>query len=264
MPQHWVGRPTCSPRWLLAVVLAVVAADSSSRRNARAATTTGATAGTGAGTGAGTAAADAVVAAIGDGSARLQPAMDARPDLAADRWSASRAPESSVHGARSTSSRNRASRARCAARGGIVNRPCPNTVEIRTRAVGRRSITTCGTSPYATDSVLRGAKLGWTSTRSGCGGFASGAHLHFSLKWQGDFINLRGNAIGGWTVREGDVPYAGCLVRDGVRRCAPKDPLMNRGADRRRLKGTASRYRVTSRDSEPFTRGIPSSGNHVT
>ena len=98
-------------------------------------------------------------------------------------------------------------------------------------------------------AVPRGAKLGWTSTRSGCGGFASGAHLHFSLKWQGDFINLRGNAIGGWTVREGDVPYAGCLVRDGVRRCAPKDSLMNRGADRRRLKGTASRYRVTSRDS---------------
>ncbi len=65
------------------------------------------------------------------------------------------------------------------------------------------------------DWVPRGAMLGWTSTRQAAAGFASGPHLHFSVKWKGDFINLGGNAIGGWTVREGDVPYAGCLVTSG-------------------------------------------------
>jgi LasA protease len=77
--------------------------------------------------------------------------------------------------------------------------------------------------------VPRGALLGWTSTRSGCGGFASGPHLHFSVKRYGEFVNVRGKTIGGWTVREGNVPYKGCLVRSGMWRCAPTGLILNSG-----------------------------------
>jgi len=113
---------------------------------------------------------------------------------------------------------------------GTVYRPCPNMVgikhgngwatsyyhlkDIRVR-VGQR--------------VARGQLLGFTSTRSGCGGSATGTHVHFTILYRGDPVNVRGMRIGGWTVREGTEQYAGCLVRDGTWRCAPGAKVRNFG-----------------------------------
>jgi LasA protease len=77
--------------------------------------------------------------------------------------------------------------------------------------------------------VKRGQVLGFTSTRAGCGGSATGAHVHFTVKYRGDPVNIRGMSIGGWIVREGTSPYVGCLVRDGARRCSPGGRVRNFG-----------------------------------
>lgn len=119
-----------------------------------------------------------------------------------------------------------------AAAGGRVTRPCANLVLVR-HANGWK------TSYYhltnikvrAGQRVQRGQLLGYTSTRSGCGGSASGPHVHFSVGRHDSWVNIAGMRIGGWTVREGDSQYVGCLVRGGERRCAPGGRVVNFGAD---------------------------------
>lgn len=117
-----------------------------------------------------------------------------------------------------------------AAAGGIVTRPCRNLVQIR-HADGWT------TSYYhlarikvrAGQRVATGQLLGYTSTKAGCGGSASGPHLHFALKYGSKFVNLDGLVIGGWTVREGNSQYVGCMVRGGQSRCTPNARLYNFG-----------------------------------
>lgn len=117
-----------------------------------------------------------------------------------------------------------------AAASGTVRRPCPNMVQIR-HANG------WSTSYYhlknirvrSGQKVRRGQVLGVTSTRAGCGGYATGAHAHFTIRRGGDPVNIRGLRIGGWTVREGTSAYVGCLVRDGTRRCTPGGRVRNFG-----------------------------------
>jgi LasA protease len=214
MPQHWVGRVVKAPLWL-PVVLAVVAMGFvQPAEAARAALTAGVS-----------------TAAVGDGRARLS-----LPWTRGEVWRLTGGPHPELGGKKHPWSaldfqpKSGAPGKVRAARGGTVNRPCPNMVEIRHEGGWTTVYYHLRNIPVRDGEwVPRGAMLGWTSTRSGCGGYAVGPHLHFSLKWNGQFINLRGNAIGGWTIREGDVPYAGCLVRDGVRRCAPRGLLGNAG-----------------------------------
>jgi murein DD-endopeptidase MepM/ murein hydrolase activator NlpD len=80
--------------------------------------------------------------------------------------------------------------------------------------------------------VERGAWLGNTSSRTGCGGWASGPHVHFTLKYNGVYQNIHGHDIGGWTVQEGDYAYEGCMirVRDGLIRCKPGGVIFNDGS----------------------------------
>src|SRR6188508_1280004 len=186
MPQHWVGR-VWSPSWLAAVCLAVVAMGLvQPPQPARAAATA------------------VALAAISDGSAKLS-----LPWTKGEIWRLTGGPHPETAGAKHPWSaldfqpKDAEPGKVRAARGGIVNRPCPNMVEIRHKG-GWTTVYYHLRHIAVRDGqfVKRGAMLGWTSTRSGCGGFASGPHLHFSLKWNGAFINLRGNAIGGWTVRE--------------------------------------------------------------
>jgi len=117
-----------------------------------------------------------------------------------------------------------------AARAGWVSRPCANMVEVHhkdgwaTSYYHLRFITV-----HDGQHVERGQVLGWTSKRSGCGGLATGPHLHFSVLRYGSFVNVDGMAIGGWYVHEGTEQYLGCLVRNRTRECAPGGLVRNLG-----------------------------------
>lgn len=66
-------------------------------------------------------------------------------------------------------------------------------------------------------NVYRTNLLGWTSTRINCGGAASGPHVHFAMKYNGNWIDLNGRTIGGWTIREGAGAYQGWVERADAR-----------------------------------------------
>jgi LasA protease len=118
-----------------------------------------------------------------------------------------------------------------AARGGVVLRPCANLIQIRHSNGWTTSYYhVASIKVRAGQTVSRGALLGYTSTNNGCGGWASGPHVHFTVIRNGSYVNLDGLAIGGWTVREGKGQYYGCLVRDGSKRCAPGGSVYNSGA----------------------------------
>ena len=114
---------------------------------------------------------------------------------------------------------------------GTVVRPCANWVQImhgngwETSYYHLKNIAVKG-GQY----VKQGQLLGYTSKQAGCGGSATGPHVHFSLKHNGAYINIAGYTFGGWTVHEGSTQYLGCLVRDGVKACAPNGRLYNYGA----------------------------------
>ena len=117
-----------------------------------------------------------------------------------------------------------------AAAAGIVVRPCANWVQIK-------HINGWETSYYhlvhitvrAGQYVPSGTLLGYTSMQAGCGGSATGPHVHFSIKHNGRYVDIAGIVLGGWTVHDGASQYLGCLVRDGIHRCAPGGHLTNYG-----------------------------------
>lgn len=109
-----------------------------------------------------------------------------------------------------------------AAADGVVSRPCANFVVIdhgNSYQTSYYHVTAISVSHG--QSVARGQVLGQISAESGCGGGASGAHQHFALRQNGQYISMNGQDIGGWTVQDGSTAYTGCLVRirDGARIC---------------------------------------------
>jgi murein DD-endopeptidase MepM/ murein hydrolase activator NlpD len=118
-----------------------------------------------------------------------------------------------------------------AAAAGVVVRPCANWVQIKhgngweTSYYHLIRIKVTGGQ-----TVQRGQLLGYTSTQAGCGGSATGPHVHFSLKHDGQYVNIRGFTFGGWTVREGSAQYLGCLVRAAEKRCFPSGRVYNFGS----------------------------------
>lgn len=117
-----------------------------------------------------------------------------------------------------------------AARGGWVVRPCPNLVVLRHAdgwSTGYYHLKHIAVE--AGDWAVRGELLGYASTAAGCGGYATGPHLHFSLMHDKGYVNIRDHVIGGWTVRDGTKPYLGCVVKRGDRRC-PFGVIYNDGA----------------------------------
>lgn len=117
-----------------------------------------------------------------------------------------------------------------AAAAGTVVRPCANWVQIRhgngweTSYYHLTSI-----KVKAGQHVKRGQLLGYTSRQAGCGGSATGKHVHFSIKHNGKYVDIGGFVFGGWKVHDGSSQYLGCLTRNGVRKCAPGGRLYNYG-----------------------------------
>jgi LasA protease len=71
--------------------------------------------------------------------------------------------------------------------------------------------------------VTRETRIGVMSTKSGsCGGYARGAHLHFTVYRYGKEVDLEGHDIGGWTISDvvSNNVWDGCLSRDGQTVCA--------------------------------------------
>ena len=66
-------------------------------------------------------------------------------------------------------------------------------------------------------SVNRNAALGTIACEICAGGYATGPHVHFSLKYNGAYMSLEGVELTGWTIHVGSVAYnSGSIERDGV------------------------------------------------
>lgn len=58
--------------------------------------------------------------------------------------------------------------------------------------------------------------LGQIGCETCAGGFSTGPHVHFSLKYNGAYVSLEGVKLSGWTIHVGTKPYtSGWIERDG-------------------------------------------------
>lgn len=76
--------------------------------------------------------------------------------------------------------------------------------------------------------VAAGDYLGRIGTAVPCGGYATGPHVHFSLRSGLDHLGVNGTSLGGWTFYEGSRAYDGRAERDGES-VAPGEELTNFG-----------------------------------
>ncbi len=66
-------------------------------------------------------------------------------------------------------------------------------------------------------SILRNGRMGTIDCQTCAGGYATGPHVHFSLKYNGSYVSLDGTKLSGWKVRVGNQAYySGSIQRDGV------------------------------------------------
>ncbi|MBC6954760.1 MAG: VCBS repeat domain-containing M23 family metallopeptidase [Chloroflexi bacterium] len=72
-------------------------------------------------------------------------------------------------------------------------------------------------------NVLRGDPLANEGMGVGCGGYTTGPHVHFSLRYYDSRLDIGGTELSGWVVRDGDHTYSGCMRRisDGYEVCTP-------------------------------------------
>lgn len=58
--------------------------------------------------------------------------------------------------------------------------------------------------------------LGKIGCETCAGGFSTGPHVHFSVKYNGAYVSLEGISLSGWTIHVGSKPYtSGWIERDG-------------------------------------------------
>jgi LasA protease len=76
--------------------------------------------------------------------------------------------------------------------------------------------------------VSAGDFLGHIGNDVSCGGWSSGAHVHFSLLFGGQYVALDGYPLGGWVVSAGVTPRSGTL-RHGSRVVGVGDQVYNYG-----------------------------------
>jgi LasA protease len=72
-------------------------------------------------------------------------------------------------------------------------------------------------NPQPDGSVERNEPVGTIACEVCAGGFATSPHVHFSLLYNGAYVELDGTQLSGWTIHEGDGGYStGTIERDGV------------------------------------------------
>lgn len=136
-----------------------------------------------------------------------------------------------------------------AAADGVVYRPCPNLVIVdhgNGWETGYYHLPSRSIPVRDGQLVRRGDVLGHTGTATGCGGYAFGDHVHFSIYhfasnvgihtpavWRlpTDDIGAIGEVLGGWLIQNGSEGGGGCMqrTRDGLRQCAPSASIRNEG-----------------------------------
>lgn len=57
----------------------------------------------------------------------------------------------------------------------------------------------------------------WIANQSLCS--TSGAHVHFTLRLNGNLTDIGGHTIGGWTIENGSRQYQGCVSQGSTRKC---------------------------------------------
>ena len=66
-------------------------------------------------------------------------------------------------------------------------------------------------------SILRNGRMGTIDCQTCAGGYATGPHVHFSLKFNGSYVSLEGTRLSGWKVHVGNQAYySGSIERGGV------------------------------------------------
>jgi Concanavalin A-like lectin/glucanases superfamily/Dockerin type I domain len=75
--------------------------------------------------------------------------------------------------------------------------------------------------------VERNAALGTIACEVCAGGFATGPHVHFSLKYNGAYVSLEGIRLSGWTVHVGSVPYNSGSIERGAASLGPYSQVLN-------------------------------------
>jgi hypothetical protein len=77
--------------------------------------------------------------------------------------------------------------------------------------------------------VSADGKIGTIACETCAGGFATGPHVHFSLLYNGAYVDLEGAQLSGWTVRSGKGDYVtGGLERNGLL-LSPYSSVLNEG-----------------------------------
>ncbi|HET7012162.1 MAG TPA: LamG-like jellyroll fold domain-containing protein, partial [Anaerolineales bacterium] len=76
-------------------------------------------------------------------------------------------------------------------------------------------------------TVGRNAALGTIGCEICAGGYATGPHVHFSLKYNGAYIGLEGVQLSGWTVHEGTVAYTSGSIERGAVILNPYTQVLN-------------------------------------
>ncbi|NJS42073.1 M23 family metallopeptidase [Candidatus Gracilibacteria bacterium] len=69
--------------------------------------------------------------------------------------------------------------------------------------------------------VTANTYLGDISIQSGCGGSASGPHVHFSTRINGSYQDIEGLNFSGWGFSEGNNNYEGCVSNGTITNCLP-------------------------------------------
>ena len=135
-----------------------------------------------------------------------------------------------------------------AAADGVVYRPCANLVLIDHGGgweTGYYHMPSSSIRVFTGQVVHRGAVLGHIGTAHGCGGYANGAHVHFSIYrfrasvgthgpavWHLPSSDIDGTQIGDYVIHDGRRGGQGCLqsVINGSEHCAPGAAIFNDGA----------------------------------
>jgi len=76
-------------------------------------------------------------------------------------------------------------------------------------------------------SQERNAALGTIACEICAGGFATGPHVHFSLKYNGAYVSLEGVQLTGWTVHVGTVAYNSGSIDRGATSLNPFSSVLN-------------------------------------